>query len=421
MKVWVVKTGEPIPVHDKNNRWMRSGYLAKLLADNGHDVVWWTSTFDHFSKTHFHTKDTLITTDNGLNIRFVHSPGYSRHVSYARLKDHSIVASRFLELAETDPKPDIILCCLPTLELCCACVDYGKKYNIPVVIDVRDWWPDLYVYSFPKNLQWFARLLLRPMFRKAEYACSNAYAITGTTQGYVDWGLQKAKRQPGAFDIPFPLASADEKPSDELISDAHEFWQNKGVMESDGRPIFAYIGSLGLSFDIPAILSAARILKSRNIKSLFVLCGKGDKLEHYRKISQDLDNVVFVGWVKVPEIYTLLKMSVAGLAPLPDRPDFLCNINNKTIQYLGAGLPIISSPEKGVVADLLSENDCGVSYATGNPEQLADTIARLSNDDETRKRMSGNAIKLFNKEFIADTVYVKMIKYLEDIVNEFGK
>ena len=51
MRIWIVKGGETIPFKDSSQRLMRAGLLAKMLAESGHEVIWWTSSVDHFSKT----------------------------------------------------------------------------------------------------------------------------------------------------------------------------------------------------------------------------------------------------------------------------------------------------------------------------------------------------------------------------------
>jgi len=61
MKIWLVTIGEPVPVHEGvRDRLCRTGYFAHLLANHGHNVVWWTSTFDHFRKKHLFEADTFL-------------------------------------------------------------------------------------------------------------------------------------------------------------------------------------------------------------------------------------------------------------------------------------------------------------------------------------------------------------------------
>ncbi len=48
MRVWLLTVGEPLPTDGGSDRVWRTGFLARALADRGHEVVWWSSAFDPF-------------------------------------------------------------------------------------------------------------------------------------------------------------------------------------------------------------------------------------------------------------------------------------------------------------------------------------------------------------------------------------
>ena len=51
MRVWLVQRAESTPHDDEGDRrLMRMGILADILQSHGHEVVWWTSAFDHVGK-----------------------------------------------------------------------------------------------------------------------------------------------------------------------------------------------------------------------------------------------------------------------------------------------------------------------------------------------------------------------------------
>jgi glycosyltransferase involved in cell wall biosynthesis len=116
-----------------------------------------------------------------------------------------------------------------------------------------------------------------------------------------------------------------------------------------------------------------------------------------------------------------MRRSAIGLDPLLDRYDFHATINNKAIVYLSAGLPIISSPDHGVLSSLLQEHQCGISYPYGNPNALFDLLVRLYNDREKLRMMSQNAISLFQERFTAEKVYTEMMAHLEMIAENAKK
>ena len=82
---------------------------------------------------------------------------------------------------------------------------------------------------------------------------------------------------------------------------------------------------------------------------------------------------------------------------------------------MSAGLPIISSPEKGLMYDLLKKHGCGMSYAASDEERLFNVLSRLYNNSELLQKMSQNAKQLFNNMFTAEAVYNNMFEHLCNI------
>jgi glycosyltransferase involved in cell wall biosynthesis len=111
-----------------------------------------------------------------------------------------------------------------------------------------------------------------------------------------------------------------------------------------------------------------------------------------------------------------MRRSDAGLDPLPDRYDFLATVNNKAVEYLSAGLPIISSPRRGVLYDLLTGEACGLSYPAGSTDELVGILDHLQADALALARMADRARALFDRSFAADTVHAQMTAYLAEVV-----
>lgn len=403
-----------MPTDGAHVRLLRTGTLASILVARGHEVVWWTSTFDHARKRARFNADTLIDISNRFRINLLHSVPYRKNVSVSRIVNHCGVARKFLRLAGSDPKPDLILCSLPTLELSSAATEYGKERCIPVVLDVRDLWPDLFVESVPVWGQRIVRLLLYPMFAAVRSACSKAAAITGVTPAFVDWGVSYANRPRTHLDRDFPLGYSNKVPSKEAIMEAERFWEKQGVTKSKHEFITCFFGTMGRQFELETAIEGARRLKLQNRPFRFILCGSGENLAFYKRLANGCENVVFPGWVGAAEIWTLMRMSSVGLAPYRSSSNFINNLPNKPIEYLSAGLPIVSSL-KGILKDLLSNYDCGVSYENGNGERLASALSCLYDQPERLRTLSENARALYQEKFVAEKVYGEMSDYLEEV------
>jgi glycosyltransferase involved in cell wall biosynthesis len=419
LKVWIITVGEPLPVDGADARLYRSGILSYLMAEQGHDVTWWSSSFDHVAKKHRVREHTDIDVVDNLRLTLLHGPGYRRNISLRRIFDHMIVARGFRRLARDRQKPDIILVSYPTIELSWEAVSFGDEFDIPVIVDVRDLWPDIFEQAFPGFLKNLVHPLLLPLDRKAREVFGKATAITGITDEIMDWGLAKGGRQRSAKDRSFPFgydasgALSADKPA------AVEFWREHGVSEDDWN--ICFFGTLGRQFDLATVIDAARELLHTRPRVRFVICGEGDLKQHFEDLARDVPTVIFPGWVDRVQIRALMEMSRIGLAPyLPSR-DFLMSLPNKPIEYMSAGLPVLSTID-GVLGQLISQHEIGVVCNEPDAGTLAAEIARLVGDPERIARMGKAALQLFERDFDANVVYSGFSTYLQEFTDKgFGR
>jgi len=419
MRIWLVTIGEPVPVgKGERDRLHRAGFFAHFLAEHGHDVTWWTSTFDHFRKQHWFDDDAEFVSAPRMRVKLLHGGGYSSNLSLARFRDHRRIAGKFARrVRQESDRPDIIVASLPTIELCLESTRFGREFEIPVVLDMRDMWPDIFVDMAPRPMRPIARVALRSLFKQARTACKQATAITGITDGFVEWGVRQAGRERLDNDRAFPMGYMAHAPSSDHIREARKFWDQRGVgADSAGRNV-VFVGTIGRHFDLETVLAAGRELATRGSSIRLVLCGRGDRLEYFKKRAAGMPNVLFPGWVDAAAIHVLLRRAAVGLDPLPDRYDFLTTINNKAIEYLSAGLPIISTPRNSLLADLLATEQCGISYEHGDVNQLIAILDELQRDTDRLKTMAHNADRLFRERFTAERVYGEMMAHLQHIIS----
>jgi glycosyltransferase involved in cell wall biosynthesis len=410
MRCWLITVGEPLPTDPGRPRLLRAGILASMLASQGHDTVWWSSAFNHSAKVHRPPPSADALQALGYSLRLLDGGGYRRNVGLARVRDHRQLALQFEAQAHSMPRPDVILASYPTIELCEAAVRFGRAQGVPVVLDVRDLWPDIFVNLAPPPLQGVARWALGPMFRASARAFQGATAITGVTEGFVGWGCERAGRARGGLDVAYPLAYEAGGVDAADVERARQRWVADGI-EPAGRTV-CFFGTLGRQFDIATVLDAARLLRDDDVR--IVLCGAGDRLETYREQARDLPNVLLPGWVDAPAIRALMALSMAGLAPYLNEHSFTLNIPNKPIEYMAGGLPVLSCLT-GELQRLLVRDDCGLQWQEGDPASLAAVIRAIVRGDGLHRRLSDNAKRAYRRHFVADAVYGDMIKHLSSI------
>lgn len=421
MKVWLVTIGEPLPTDgDGGDRLFRAGILAAMLTQGGHKVVWWTSTFDHMRKQQRFLTDTTLRMESGMLLKLLHGCGYARNVSLRRLVDHAILAQKFSHQAKEIPRPDVILCSLPPLELPVAVTRYGKANGVPVVVDVRDLWPDLFLDLVPEWIKSICSVALWPLWWQARKACANAFVITGNSLHFVHWGLNLAGRAQTSLDRWFPHGYAKVSLKQSELEEANAFWSRHGLSTGTQDFIACFFGAIGPQSELNVVVEAARRLQSTGRKCKFVLCGQGDHLDSLLRNSADIPSVIFPGWIDAAKICSLMRISHVGLAVYRSNSGYTTNMPNKPIEYLSAGLPVVSSL-RGYLEEFLREHACGVTYPNGDAEALAKVIADLDENRQKLTEMSRNARQVSAEKFDADKVYKEMIAYLGEVVAVFRR
>ena len=417
MRIWLVTIGEPLPTDGTGDRLHRTGILAQTLAARNHQVLWWTSAFDHARKRHRVGDDAVVDVCANLRIWMMRSRGYRSNVSLGRMLDHVGLARGFARSARKQAPPDVIVAAMPTPGLALACANYGRAKGVPVIVDMRDMWPDIFVRAVPRALAFLARPAIWPMRRTLRLAASRATAIIGITEPFVEWGLSFARRPRRPTDRDFALGYSRQTPPQDALDKAQEFWRSLGVGPRDDAFTACFFGYFGRQFELQTVIDAARTLQASDRKFRFVLCGSGDNFDRYRRLAGGLTNVVFPGWVGSAGIWSLMRMSSVGLAPYISNADFQASIPNKAVEYMSAGLPIASSLT-GTLQKLLADNDCGLTYGNGKPAELADALRLMHDSPDRLKAMSANALALFERRFVAEKVYGEMADYIERIAKE---
>jgi glycosyltransferase involved in cell wall biosynthesis len=414
MRTWLLTVGEPLPTDSGQDRAWRTGLLARQLVARGHEVVWWSSAFDHFGRRLRSPIDTPIAAEPGLTVWHLSGTAYRRNISFQRVRNHQQVADAFRRLAGAAPRPDVILSSLPTLELCVEAVEYGRAHDVPVALDVRDLWPDVLIEMAPAPARPLGRLALSWMTRQLRRSATGARAILGITDEFVQWGVDAAGREPSTDDRVFPMGYSSHPPGAEALRAAADRWRALGLENASPRPVICFFGTLGWMFDFDTVLSAAARLQQVAPEVAFVICGGGNNLEVLQRRAADLPNVIMPGRVGAPDVWYLMQHAMAGLAPYRPLRNFDDNLPNKPIEYLAGGLPIIACRLR-VLTRLIDEHNCGVTYAHRDVDGLVQAVLMFVRHPERRASMAAHGVRLYRDRFVAERVYDDMAAHLEHL------
>jgi glycosyltransferase involved in cell wall biosynthesis len=422
MNIWFVTIGEPIPHSENKLRLHRTGILCKYISENSSSkVTWWTSNFNHFNKEHIFERETDFDVNPNLRLITLKGKGYKRNVSFDRIIDHKQIAKSFRKRIDVSSKPDIIIVAFPTLELCEICTIFGNRFNIPVLVDYRDMWPEVFLDITPSLFKPLMQMILSPLFNKTRDVFSSASGLIGITNEFLKLGLLKAGRNRNKYDAVFPLAYLRNQFSQKDIEFADLFWKEKLVNKSDILRI-CFFGTLGHQFDFDTILNAIELLNKENISDFeFVICGSGDKEMELKVRATKLKGLILPGYMGAAQIKSLLELSDVGLCPYNLNKAFLSSIPGKAIEYMSAGLPLLSTLENGELGKLIIENEIGFHYEFGNPISLANRIKDLIKNKSDINQLNGRIFDFYLKNFDAEIIYSNYFEHIRQVVINYNE
>ncbi len=410
MLIWLIQTGEALPL-TAGVRKMRTGLLADVLLARGHTIHWWVSAFEHQRKLMQFEKDQEVKADNNLVYHVLKGCGYRKNISILRYADHRIIARKFRKFSNRSEKPDGIIASSPCHHLAYEAVRYSRKRNVPILIDVRDLWPDIFLDSMPKAIwQKIARLLLAQDFFRIKLLLRQSNGILAMSRGVLDWALNKAGRPIGEWDRVFYMGYKKGRGQ-----------SRKPLLFLSGREeqkLAVYIGTFGHSYELHLIIEAARILhESGNDKICFILAGTGDQELALRREARGLENVIITGWIDSNEIQELLSRAWVGIVPCRSVTGAL---PNKIFEYLSTGLPIISSLE-GEMAEAIEKYSLGANYQAGDTQGLLRALIWFLENPRQRELMSENALSYFYEHGDAEKIYLRYAEHIENFIANHQK
>jgi len=144
-------------------------------------------------------------------------------------------------------------------------------------------------------------------------------------------------------------------------------------------------------------LNAAKNVVAKHPNARFLIVGEQEDPEYLGKLknlASELNiepNVIWYGSVENP--YRLL--SVFDVAVLSSYSE---SFSNSVLEYAAFGLPIVAS-NVGGMKEIIQDGESGFLVPSGDPEQLAEKINTLLEDEPLRKKFGQNAREHVFREF----------------------
>ena len=164
---------------------------------------------------------------------------------------------------------------------------------------------------------------------------------------------------------------------------------------------------------VDILIRAFHILSTRyNIKDARLLVvGSGSEENNLKNLSKSLDlrnSINFIGNIPNERVYDYL--AKADLFVRPSRSE---GLGNAFLEAMAAGVAVIGTPVGGI-PDFIKNGETGLFAEPENPEDLADKIAVLLNDDSLRKNIIAKAYNFVKEKYNWDLIAGQYKKIYEN-------
>jgi len=357
---------------------------------NGYGIF--KKTRENYKGIHIY-RAPLIPRGSGSNLRLA-----LNYISY-------VIGAVFTSLFILRKKLDIIFVFEPSpITVGLPAIFIKKIKRIPICFWVLDLWPES-VVSAGNLKSGLIPKLLNPIVKFIYHHCDK---ILVSSNGFIKSIVSKGV---GAGKIEFfpqwaePIFRPVEKKC-ELLP--------KIIPKESFKIMFA--GNIGEAQDFPAILNAAKLLKSeKNIH--WIIIGNGRRAEWVKNqiIEYGLQDYVHMlgrhPIEKMPDYYALAD---AMLFSLKDEYIFSITIPAKVQSYLACGKPILAMVN-GEAANVINDNNAGYTCVAGDYNTLAYNVIKMSElENSDLEKLSANSLQCYKNKFERDVLLNKVENILKN-------
>ena len=406
MKVWILQTGEPLQTDKNSARAMRAINLSNSLVSKGHEVILWSANFDHFTKKHRYNGSRTINHNTHLQIKLINSVGYKRNQGVKRLIDHAQLAFSLHFALKKMELPDVAFIGYPPIEVAWIMSRFLKKNSIPMVLDVKDMWPDVLLRALPSQARGVGKLLLSPYYYLMNSTFKAATSISSISQDFLDQSIKIARRAPNISDSVNYLTTIRPNYTDAEISNAQEWLDRMGVIDNN-QTRCSFVGSLTSVFDWDCVIEAFK-----NSNTELVLAGDGPCFQDLKEKTENIKNIVLLGRITGIQSKVLADRTNVFIAPYKSSLEFSHSLPNKFFDAMEYGKPLLSSVS-GSASQFIVKKNIGLIYS--DIPTLKMVLNKLETNPDFFRQLGENAIDAYDKDFSGQIVYGKIINNLEKL------
>ncbi|MGE5552028.1 MAG: glycosyltransferase family 4 protein [Bacteroidota bacterium] len=392
-RILIVNPFDPLPYEPEREG--RYAYLARTLAQRGHEVIWLTSAWNHRRKA---PRTPVIWHKDGLRVIAVRTPAYKDNLSWRRIMNHFVFGCRVRMLIPRLHCIAVAIISLPPLTPCLLLTAWLARRGIRTVLDIQDLWPEV-----QQNHLGPGGLLLAPLKWARSWALKKASLICAVSEDY----RQRLHVQKTGLICHLGIDAAQVK---RYIMDVAP--DQTDMLQA------AFTGSISYAYDLMTILAAAELAQKERLDIHFTIAGDGPLLPALRDCvaGKKLDNVTLTGYLPYEEICRLLVRADMALNAVKNNA--MIYFPNKVFDYLAAGCFIVNSGQGEELSRILAQAQAGVSYMDGDPASLLNAIAHYRERYFKARAETKQRIMAVGMGYDRELEYLPLIQAIERLMHE---
>ncbi len=176
----------------------------------------------------------------------------------------------------------------------------------------------------------------------------------------------------------------------------------------EDESVFIYTGSINENRGMLTILNALKIIEESNYRFIFLVDDKSiEQLKRYVKEFNLESRVFILKSVPQDELMAYLKCADVGIIAIKNTClNHYYALPNKVFEYIKAGIAILCTEIKEMSA-LVHEYDIGITFRSGDAQDLADKIVKLINERNMVEYYKSNSLKI-SKQLTWDNEFSKL-------------
>lgn len=343
-------------------------------------------------------------TIEGIAHHWVWTPGGIHRSRGARVANYAGFASAAGVRAASLPRPDVVLVSSPPLPVAGLGSLLAGRFGCPWLLEVRDIWPES-----AASVGWLHSegIVYRALARFAHSVTRRARTVIVPTPG-----LEPLVRAHGAREVCVLPGIVSARPPDR--ERRRRVRASLGIAED--RCVFLYLGAIGVANGLDLLLDAVDSLPA-DTPAQVVVAGDGSARRSFAEAvaSRRLNRITLLPPVDQEGVGDLLAAADVGLHLLRPDPVFGSALPTKALEYLGAGLPFVTTvpglPSEVAVAS-------GGAAASSTAELTREFVLWSETTDDERSKRGKTALQYGLDNFGLETSVSRLEELLAKVINE---